>query len=77
VLWNNQETYTHLRYENEAEIETAVNTVKLQLVGSNSSKGKINNLLVGYLLDLTNQRDPRKFIVENDISNYLLQFLLF
>ena len=80
MLWNKEERYTHLPYENEAELENAVNEVKSQLFGINriylddkkkiGSKGNTNNFPDGYLIDLTNQRDPKIFVVENDLASH-------
>ncbi len=80
MLWNKQERYTHQPYDNEAELENAVNEVKSQLFGSKriylddkkkiGSKGNTNNLPDGYLIDLTNQRDPKIFVVENDLASH-------
>ncbi|OEK04590.1 hypothetical protein [Roseivirga misakiensis] len=80
MLWNKEERYTHLPYENEAELESAVNEVKSQLFGSKriylddkkkiGKRGKTNNLPDGYLIDLTNQKDPKVFVVENDLTSH-------
>lgn len=80
MLWNKQEKYNLLPYENEAELEDAVNKVKERLFGPDrlylddkkkiGSKGNTNNLPDGYLIDLTNQRDPKIFVVENDLASH-------
>lgn len=80
MLWNKTTKYELLPYENEAALEVAVNEVKDELFGPNriylddkkkiGAKGSTNNLPDGYLLDLTNSRDPRIFVVENDLKSH-------
>lgn len=80
MLWNKKEKYIHVPYENEAELEDAVNRVKEKLFGPDrlylddkkkiGSKGNTNNLPDGYLIDLTNKKDPKIFVVENDLASH-------
>jgi len=80
MLWNKNERYVHLPYENEAALEDAVSVVKDVLFGKNriylndkrkiGKAGSTKNIPDGYLLDLTNHEDPKIFVVENDLSSH-------
>ena len=80
MLWNKDEKYIEIPYNKEAELEDAVNAVKGTLFGPKriylddkrkiGKKGGTNNLPDGYLIDLTNSKDPKIFVVENDLSNH-------
>lgn len=80
MLWNKENRYIEVPYEKEAELEEAVNKVKEALFGSTriylddkkkiGTKGGTNNLPDGYLIDLTNNQDPKIFVVENDLASH-------
>ncbi len=80
MLWNSNNRYLELPYEKESELELAVNEVKQTLFGPNrvylddkkkiGKKGETNNLPDGYLIDLTNSKDPKIFVVENDLNSH-------
>lgn len=80
MLWNKEETYNEYPYRKEADLEAAVNIVKDKLFGENriylddkkkiGQKGKTNNLPDGYLIDLTDTKNPKIFVVENDLSSH-------
>jgi len=80
MLWNKDEKYTLIPYDKESELENAVNEVKEALFGSSriylddkkkiGKKGGTNNLPDGYLIDLTNNQDPKIFVVENDLASH-------
>ncbi|WP_205030466.1 hypothetical protein [Psychroflexus aestuariivivens] len=80
MLWNKNNNYTEIPYERESQLEDAVNEVKEALFGSNriylddkkkiGKKGATNNLPDGYLIDLTDTRNPKLFVVENDLSSH-------
>ena len=80
MLWNNEESYFEFPYRNEPELENAVNMVKDILFGKNriylndkrkiGKKGKTKNIPVGYLIDLSNNKEPKIFIVENDLASH-------
>lgn len=80
MLWNKNNNYTEIPYERESQLEDAVNEVKAALFGSNriylddkkkiGKKGATNNLPDGYLIDLTDTRNPKLFVVENDLSSH-------
>lgn len=80
MLWNKQEKYIEVPFEKEAELEETVNQVKDALFGSTriylddkrkiGRKGGTNNLPDGYLIDLTNNQEPKIFVVENDLASH-------
>jgi hypothetical protein len=80
MLWNKEEAYIEFPYAKESDLEDAVNEVKDALFGPTriylddkkkiGSKGGVNNLPDGYLLDLTNKQDPKIFVVENDLASH-------
>ncbi len=80
MLWNQNEKYELYPYEKEAELEDAVLEVKEALFGNSriylddkkkiGAKGGTNNLPDGYLIDLTNDQDPKIFVVENDLASH-------
>src|SRR5699024_3871051 len=80
MLWNNKNKFLELPYEKEAELEDAVINVKDELFGKKriyldekrkiGKKGKTNNLPDGYLIDLSNDREPKIFVVENDLASH-------
>lgn len=80
MLWNKEETYQPYPYKKESELEEAVQIVKEQFFGTEriylddkrkiGAKGKTNNLPDGYIIDLTNPKEPKIFVVENDLSSH-------
>lgn len=80
MLWNKNDKYLIYSYEKESELESAVNEIKEALFGKGriylddkrkiGVKGSINNLPDGYLIDLTNNKDPKIFVVENDLASH-------
>lgn len=80
MLWNKEEKYFEIPFERESELEDAVNEIKSALFGSTriylddkkkiGQKGGTNNLPDGYLIDLTNNKDPKIFVVENDLASH-------
>ena len=80
MLWNKEEKYVEAPYEKELELEEAVNEVKDALFGLTriylddkkkiGKKGGTNNLPDGYLIDLTNNHEPKIFVVENDLASH-------
>lgn len=80
MLWNKENRYLEIPYERESELELAVNEVKDALFGPSriylddkrkiGKKGGVNNLPDAYLIDLTNYKDPKIFVVENDLASH-------
>jgi len=80
MLWNKKNRFIEKPYQKESELEKAVNEVKDVLFGSTriylddkrkiGRHGKTSNLPDGYLLDLTNSKDPKIYVVENDLASH-------
>ena len=80
MLWNKEESYQAYPYKKESELEEAVQYVKEQFFGKDriylddkrkiGAKGKTNNLPDGYIIDLTNAKEPKIFVVENDLASH-------
>jgi hypothetical protein len=80
MLWNKHTKFIEHPFEKESELEEAVNEVKDALFGSNriylddkkkiGKSGNTMNLPDGYLIDLTNTKEPKIFVVENDLESH-------
>jgi len=89
-----KEIYSLQEYTNESDLEKTIQVVKDELFGRNriyldvkkkiGSKGSLQNIPDGYLIDLSG-KTPRLFVVENELSSHdplrhiatqLLQFSL-
>jgi len=67
-------------FKNEADFETSVIKVQDRLFGNNRAyldikkligkKGKIRNIPDGYLLDLSSAKEPKLFVVENELARH-------
>lgn len=67
-------------FASEAEFEAAVLSVSKQLFGENryyidvkrliGNKKNIQNIPDGYLIDLSSSKQPRLFVVENELANH-------
>jgi len=78
MLWTPSQQYRPHPYESEAELEAAVVEVAAALFGDGriyldvkrriGAAGKIQNIPDGYLLDLTSHKEPRLFVVENELA---------
>ncbi len=79
VIWTSQKVYTLTNYISEADLETAIIQVQLELFGSKriylDVKKKIGqsisrkNIPDGYLIDLSG-RKPRLYVVENELASH-------
>jgi hypothetical protein len=77
VIWVAGKAYRRVDYESEADLETAILEVQRRLFGSNrfyldvknkiGTKGSIQNIPDGYLLDLSGSK-PRLYVVENELQ---------
>jgi hypothetical protein len=75
-FWSKSGKYIAFPYANEAELESAVVKLQVELFGLNriyldvkkkiGSKGSLRNIPDGYLIDLTGAK-PRLFVVENEL----------
>jgi hypothetical protein len=95
LIWVAGKAYRQVDYESEADLETAIIEVQHHLFGSNrfyldvknkiGTKGSIQNIPDGYLLDLSGSK-PRLYVVENELQAHdplrhiavqILQFSLY
>src|SRR5580692_6311678 len=77
LIWVAGKAYRQVDYESEADLETAIIEVQHHLFGSNrfyldvknkiGTKGAIQNIPDGYLLDLSSAK-PRLYVVENELQ---------
>lgn len=80
MLWSRQDKYEPFPFTKESELEESVNEIKDALFGQSriylddkrkiGATGRIKNLPDGYLIDLTNNQDPKIFVVENDLESH-------
>src|SRR3954471_3304714 len=79
VIWNDNAQYRLVEYENEADLESAIIQVQSSLFGHDryyldikskiGTKGSIQNIPDGYLLDLSGSK-PRLYVVENELESH-------
>ncbi|MFC1584542.1 hypothetical protein ACFL5V_03230 [Fibrobacterota bacterium] len=80
MLWNPDKTYCIKPFEKEAELEEAILKVSGQLFGVSriyldvkkriGVKGKTRNIPDGYLIDLSSKKEPRLYLVENELAKH-------
>lgn len=78
MLWTPKTSYYESPYKTEADLESAILEVKHALFGPQriyldvkrkiGAKGKTNNIPDGYLIDLTSNKKPNLYVVENELS---------
>jgi len=78
MLWGEHESYNEEPFERESELEQALLEVAETLFGKTriyletkkkiGGKGKIKNIPDGYLIDLSSTRDPKLFVIENELA---------
>lgn len=80
MFWTQENRYELHPFESESELEAAVLQVAEPLFGTGrvyldikrliGRKGKIRNIPDGYLIDLTSRKEPRLFVVENELASH-------
>ena len=80
MLWTPEKQYANDPFENEPQLEAAITEVSKTLFGPNriyldvkkliGAKGKTKNIPDGYLLDLTSKKEPRLYVVENELASH-------
>lgn len=78
MLWGEKGQFYEYPYETEIELEEAILEVSEALFGRNryyintkkkiGAKGGTKNIPDGYLLDLSSVKDPKLYVVENELS---------
>jgi hypothetical protein len=77
VIWSPKGVFRRVEYENESDLEAAILQVQDRLFGQNrfyldvkkriGTKGSVQNVPDGYLLDLSGTK-PRLYVVENELQ---------
>jgi len=80
MLWSKSVTYTEEPFELEADLEEAIQEVSATLFGESriyldikrriGAKGKTQNVPDGYLIDLSSAREPKLYMVENELAQH-------
>ena len=80
MLWSKNKIYFLEEFENEADLELAINEVSLPLFGESriyldlkkiiGKKDKIRNIPDGYLIDISSKKEPKLYIVENELAKH-------
>ena len=80
MLWTSEKQYQPDPFETEAQLEAAIVEVSPALFGANriyldvkrliGAKGKIKNIPDGYLLDFTSRKEPKLYVVENELAKH-------
>jgi hypothetical protein len=79
LVWTRESKYRRVPYQNEADLEASILEVRADLFGPNriyldvkkkiGSKGGVQNVPDGYLLDLSGAK-PRLYVVENELASH-------
>jgi hypothetical protein len=82
MLWTPNKIYENEPFEVEDDLESAILEVRETLFGDEriyldikkkiGSKGKTENIPDGYLIDLSSKKEPRLYVVENELVKHEL-----
>src|ERR1043166_7508343 len=80
MLWTPQKHYRDEPFETEADLEDAILSAATALFGDTrlyldakrliGARGRTRNIPDGYLIDLSSSRDPKLFVVENELAKH-------
>lgn len=80
MLFSKEIQYNKVQFRNEVDLEKAVLYVEDELFGIDriyldvkkkiGKKGKKNNIPDGYLIDLTSNKNPKLYVVENELIKH-------
>lgn len=80
MFWTTKDHYLNHPFETEAQLEAAIAEVSATLFGPNriyldvkkliGGKGKTKNIPDGYLIDLASKKEPRLYVVENELAGH-------
>lgn len=80
MLWTSERIYSEFPFERESDLEEAILEVSPSLFGKNriyldakrkiGSRGRTRNIPDGYLLDLSSSREPKLYVVENELAKH-------
>ena len=78
MLWTEDISYANEPFQREADLEAAIQKVRQPLFGEHriyldtkrriGARGKKQNIPDGYLIDLSSKREPRLYVVENELA---------
>lgn len=80
MLWSKNKIYFVEEFENEVDLESAIREVSLPLFGESriyldlkktiGKKDKMRNIPDGYLIDLSSKKEPKLYLVENELAKH-------
>lgn len=80
MLWSESGAFHEEPFDIESEIEEAILSISAALFGKNriyldikkkvGGKGKIQNIPDGYLIDLSSTKEPKLYVVENELAKH-------
>jgi len=80
MLWTSNIKYQLDSFDLESELESAILEVEDDLFGESriyldvkrkiGGKGKKNNIPDGYLIDLSSTKEPKLYVVENELAKH-------
>ncbi len=80
MLWTPNKIYESEPFESEPELESAILEAREDFFGDEriyldikkkiGSKGKTKNIPDGYLIDLSSKKDPKLYVVENELIRH-------
>jgi hypothetical protein len=80
MLWNEEGIFIEEPFDNERDLEGAIVKVARELFGDKriyldvkkkiGGKAKVKNIPDGYLIDLTSQKEPKLYVVENELAKH-------
>ncbi len=78
MLWTREKTFVEQPFESESDLEDSILEIAPVLFGENriyldakrkiGARGKTQNIPDGYLIDLSSAREPRLYVVENELA---------
>jgi len=80
MLWTAERAFHELPFEQETDLEAVILQVAPTLFGDHriyidvkrriGIQGRTRNIPDGYLLDLSSSRDPKLYVVENELAKH-------
>lgn len=80
MLWTPEKLYRDEPFETESDLEVAILSVAPALFGETrlyldtkrliGTRGRTRNIPDGYLIDLSSVRDPKLFVIENELAKH-------
>ncbi len=80
MLWTHDKRYSLEPFDKETDLEKAIDEVSATLFGASrlyldvkkkiGGKGKVANIPDAYLIDLSSAREPKLYVVENELAKH-------